>query len=253
MRRQSDIDQMYAEVAGSRSFLYPSEIQALRGWATGATPTLEVPRPIRAEPFVWRDPSTIPRRQWLFGRHRARRYVSTTVAPGGTGKTALQVVETLSMVTGRRLVNDHPEGRSRVWLWCGEDPLDEMERRIHAACIHYDIAEGELEGLFVGSGRQTEIVLATMEKSGTKIAHPVVDQLIATIKANAIDAVIIDPFVSSHRVSENDNTAIDAVVKTWARIAEVTDVSVELVHHVRKGQGGPNEYTVEDGRGSTLR
>jgi hypothetical protein len=76
----------------------------------------------------------------------------------------------------------------------------------------------------------------------------VVQELIRTIQENAIDVVIIDPFVSSHQVSENDNTAIDRVVKLCAKIAEVTGCAVELVHHVRKTGG--NEVTVEDGRGA---
>jgi len=33
------------------------------------------PVPIRAEPFVYRDPRTIPRRQWLYDQHYIRGYV----------------------------------------------------------------------------------------------------------------------------------------------------------------------------------
>ena len=43
------------------------------------------------------------------------------------------------MATGRKLLHDEPWGRSRVWLWNGEDPQDELQRRIAAACARYGI------------------------------------------------------------------------------------------------------------------
>jgi hypothetical protein len=50
---------------------------------------------INATPFRWVDPSTIPRREWLYGSHYIRRFVSVTVAPGGAGKSSLAIAEAL--------------------------------------------------------------------------------------------------------------------------------------------------------------
>lgn len=61
--------------------------------------------------------------------------------------------------------------------------------------------------------------------------------------------LIVDPFVSSHRVSENSSGAIDLVAKEWARLADRCNCAIELVHHTRKTGGA--EATTEDGRGST--
>jgi AAA domain len=88
-----------------------------------------------------------------------------------------------------------------------------------------------------------------MTKLGAEIAQPVVDQVIATTRANQIGLLIVDPFVASHRVTENDNPAIELVAATWARIANVTGCGVEVVHHCRKTGGA--EITVEDGRGGS--
>ena len=82
---------------------------------------------------------------------------------------------------------------------------------------------------------------------GAVIAEPMVEQLIAALTANKIDVLIIDPFVSCHRVSENDNAKIDTVVKTWNRVAERANCAIELVHHVRKA---PGDVTIEDARGA---
>ena len=205
---------------------------------------------IVAKPFVWRDPATMPRRQWVYGHHMIRRFLSTTVAPGAVGKSSLTMVEAIAMATGRPLLGIHPTGKFKVWLWNGEDPQEELERRVAAICLHYGITPAELDGqLFLNSGRDTEIVIATTTKSGTVIAQPVVDAMKATIKENRIDVVFLDPFVACHGTSENDNGAINAIAKTIARMADETDTAWDLVHHSRKTGGA--EITVEDGRGAS--
>lgn len=201
-------------------------------------------------PFIWRDPASIPMREWVYGGHYIRKFVSLTLAPGGVGKSSLTMVEALAMSVDRPLLGVRPEGRFRVWLWNGEDPLDELQRRMTAAILRFDINPAEVEGqLFMNSGRKTEIIVAEERKgTGTVIHKPIIDAVKEAIKANAIDVMIVDPFVSSHRVTENDNNAIDRVVKLWAKIADECNCSIELVHHVRKGTGG--EVTVDDARGA---
>jgi hypothetical protein len=194
---------------------------------------------ISATPFVWRDPAKIPPREWLFGRHYIRRYATGTVAPGGTGKTSLVQTEALSMATGRDLIGGSEiDTPLRVWLWNLEDPLEEVERRFAAAVIHHGIDPATLAcQLFVNSGRDTPLVIATKAKDKLTIVEPVIEALVAEIRAKLIDVLIIDPFVSSHGLPENDNSAIDAAVKAWARVAHVGNCAVELVHHSRKLNG----------------
>jgi AAA domain len=92
-------------------------------------------------------------------------------------------------------------------------------------------------------------IIAEQTKTGTLIASPVVEELKAEIKKRGIDVMTLDPFVSCHRVAENDNPAIDAVVKKFAEVADETNCSIELEHHIRKTNG--NEATVDDGRGAS--
>lgn len=205
---------------------------------------------IRATPFTPRDPILIPPRRWIYGRHYIRQFLTETVAPGAYGKSALAITEALAIVTGRALLGITPDERTRVWYWNGEDPVEELERRLAAAYQQYVIDPAEVEGrLFIDSGRDQQITLAEMTKLGAKIARPVVDQVIATIRANQIGLLIVDPFVASHRITENDNGAIELVASTWAEIANETGCAVELIHHSRKTGGA--EITVEDGRGGS--
>jgi hypothetical protein len=206
--------------------------------------------PIVATPFVWRTEAEIPRRMWLYGRHLLRRFVSVDVAAGGTGKSSVKIGEALAMASGRDLygVEIH-DGPLNVWLYNLEDPAEESERRIHATAKWFRITPDDLnDRLFVDSGRDQRCVIATETEYGARIAQPVYEQIKAQLLERKIDVLTIDPFVSSHEVSENDNRAIDAVVKAWGRLADECNCSINLVHHVRKGNGA--EANADSARGA---
>lgn len=207
------------------------------------------PAGIRAQRFEWIEPQDVPPREWLFGRHLIRAYISGTVSPGGVGKSSLEIVEAIAMATGRNLTGTQPHGKFRVWYVNLEDPLEEIQRRVVATLKFYGLTREDLGGrLFINSGRDTEIVVATQGKNGVTLVEPVINELTNAILAAQIDVVIIDPFVSCHAVNENDNGAINAVATVWANLADYTGCAIELVHHARKTGG--NEVTMEDARGA---
>ena len=55
--------------------------------------------------------------------------------------------------------------------------------------------------------------------------------------------------MSSHEAFENDNSAMDTIVKAWGRVAQLGNCAIELVHHARKSSAGETEITVESSRG----
>jgi hypothetical protein len=191
---------------------------------------VEPPGPrISAAPFVWRDPATIPPREWLYGRHYIRKYVSATVAPGGLGKSSLGIAEGLAMASGQDLLGCATPRQLRVWYYNLEDPIDEIERRIAAGMIYYKLAPAAIEGrLFVNSGRDTQLIIGEKVRDSVVIFHPIAAALMEQIRARAIDVLILDPFVSCHRMPENDNGGIDAVAKAWAHIADATAARLSL-------------------------
>lgn len=205
---------------------------------------------IKASPFQWRDPATIPPRKWLYGRHLIRKFLSLDIAPGGLGKSSIKIVEALALASGRALLGKEVfEGPHRVWLYNLEDPAEETERRIHAAAQYYDLSPEHVEDrLFVDSGRDQPICIAEETDGGARIVRPVVEAVIAELQSRRIDVLSIDPFVSSHMISENDNRAIDMVAKEWSRIADICNCAINLVHHVRKTNG--QEVTAESSRGA---
>lgn len=205
---------------------------------------------ISAGLLQWDDLWNIPPRDWIYKPHLIRKFCSATIAAGGTGKSSLLIAEALALVTGRNLLGVEPCGKMKVWLWNGEDPLEEIQRRIAATCRQFQITPLEIEGgLFVNSGRDSEIVVAKMVRNELKVNQSVIDALERTISDNCIDVIQIDPFISSHRINENDNVAMDQVLKEWAKLADRCGIAVDLSHHSKKTGG--REATVEDGRGAS--
>jgi AAA domain len=215
----------------------------------------EAPATFEAQPYVRRDPKAIPPRQFLHAGHYIRGFLSATIAPGGLGKTSLQLVEAVGMVCGRDLLRGTTAPPLNVWYWNLEDPMDEIDRRIAAILLHYKIDDGSSESagkwgrLFVNC--EEPLVIARFARDETLVAEPIVGRLMSEIVRLEIDALIVDPFVSSHQVPENDNGAIDTVAKTWSRIARTCNCAAELAHHIRKpASGSTAEITVDDARGA---
>ena len=71
-------------------------------------------KPPKAEPLdplgIWDagdDDYQIPPRGWLLGTTFCRRFLSSLIADGGVGKTALRVAQLISLAIGRSLTGEH--------------------------------------------------------------------------------------------------------------------------------------------------
>ena len=207
---------------------------------------------IKATPYQWRDPASIPPRAWVYGHMLLRGSLTVVVAPGATGKTALMIGTAMALASGRNLLGPKVwSGPKRVWLWNLEDSGEEMGRGVQASAIHWGIKPEELgDRLYVDSGMDgAELRTALETAKGTWINAPVVGALLTQLRDEQIDVLIVDPFVSSHSVNENDNRAIDMVAKQWARLASQAGCAIVLVHHARKLAGG--EVSAETARGAS--
>ena len=247
---EETIEEIKVAIAGARS----------KGWEPESD--VEVPEPesetapassaVVAEVLPDFLEARLPKREWVYGRHYIRKYLSVTLAAGGTGKTVLACCEAVAMASGKGFMGiDVPEPL-RVWMWNLEDPMSEMIRRIAGVMRHYELTSHDLGGrLYVNSGRDRPLTVAR-EFGGKIVVLPDVDEIIAEIQRKKIDVIVVDPFIGSHEVDENKNTAIGQVAMAWGRVAEEGNCSVEIVHHVRKGgTGGFAEPTVDDGRGAS--
>lgn len=192
------------------------------------------------------DPAMIPRRAWLYAGHYTRHTVSATFAPGGFGKTTLQLFEAIKMVQ---------EG-VRVWYLSGEDPKVELDRRIAAHCELHHVVLTECSGqLFVDDVLSWPLSIAASPRPGAAVVfdEKALHAVAQAITLDRIDVVILDPLISFHAINENDNSGMGAMIKRLAGIATEVNCSIELGHHVRKGTAGAfrTEINVDDARGGS--
>lgn len=220
--------------------IHPEEAEAL----------IHAGRALRATPYRWPVPGSLPRRQWLLGHWLLRGEVTAIIAPGGTGKSTISNTMALCLASGKSLLGKPlPLGVQAAWVFNLEDGAEELERQMAAACAFHNVGANDCgDRLHLDSGLLQPLCTATEDRDGFALAEDVFIQLGATIRGRQIATVIVDPFVSSHAVRESSNEAIDAIVKRWKRLAQETGCAIVLVHHTRKLGG--REVTAEDGRGA---
>ena len=160
------------------------------------------------------------------------------------------MVELVAMATARNLLGEQPTERLRVWLHNGEDPLDEIHRRLAAICQHYDISQEELRDyLWITSGNEFPLRVA---KGYTNLQ---------------VDRALVQQMSRCHRRQPNRRRRLrslrhhafrfrgrpgkmDSVVRLFAGIADEHDAAIELNHHVRKPAAGTEaDHDVFDIRG----
>jgi hypothetical protein len=196
------------------------------------------------------DVATPPPRGWLLGNIFARKFMSSLLADGGVGKTALRYAQLLSLATERSLTGDYVFQRCKVLIISLEDDADELRRRILAASLHYGIDRSELRGwLFLSAPGADAGKLMTLDKRGRAVRGFLADNLEAAVCAHKIDIVSIDPFVKSHSVEENSNSAIDDVVQVLTDLADRHNIAVDAPHHTSKGMADPGNAS--RGRGAS--
>jgi AAA domain len=213
--------------------------------------------PFVLPPFKSFDPANLPPRKFLYGKHYQRRTVSGTVAPGGTGKSSLVMVEFISMAIGLDLLDEKRPldgGPLRVWYHNGEDNTDELNRRLAAICQHYEVPLKDLEGyFFMTSGNEVPLRVAqSYSQVQVQTDHRLVKCIAEQIGNNKIDVAGFDPLVTLHAVSESDPGKMDGVVRIFAKIADTQNCAIDLSHHTRKSPSGagPADLDLDDMRGA---
>ena len=203
-------------------------------------PNLVVDNDPRPSAFALRslhivDQHHIPHRQWLYGTDLIRGFVTLLVAPGGTGKSSLILAMALALTTNRKLLNTHIHQQCRVALLNLEDPQHEIDRRLTALAMHYNVANSDLGDRLFISPPDRGVRIAEAGPDGFSVIHPDEEPIIAEVRRNKIDVLAVDPFAETHALEENSNPAMVKAAAAWRRVAREGNCSVILAHHVRKG------------------
>ena len=128
------------------------------------------------------DTEPIPPRGWLLGNVFCRRYVSSLIGDGGTGKSALRYAQALSLATCRQLTGEYVFQRCRVLIVSLEDDANELRRRVKAAMMHHQISQNEVKGwLFLSAPGREAGKLLTVNAKGSAVDGGLANSLRATI------------------------------------------------------------------------
>lgn len=189
--------------------------------------------------IAWEDGSAaamIPRRRWLVGSFAIRGQLTVLVAPPGAGKSALGIALGVAAATGRdELIGEAVHESAKAWIWNNEDDRAELKRRLAAVMQQWRVTPADLRGrLALNSGSERPLVVARSNKDGVVQRLPDIDAVTEIVRREGIGLLVVDPFVQTHAVDENDNVQVKAVAALWREIARRCDCAVVLVHHTGK-------------------
>lgn len=201
--------------------------------------------------------SDIPPRVWILGHFLMQGVLTLLLAPGGVGKSTLTLQWGMALVTGNSDIAGakvHTPGA--VLFINNEDDENEMRRRL-SACRQFFSVEDQaaLDKLYFYSGVEKPFIIGGKNNQNDPVQRGKhMEELMAFIKEHDIKAVIVDPFVETHRADENDNQEINTIARYYREVATRCQCSVTLVHHTRKPPGADSSGHVgnmDSGRGAS--
>jgi hypothetical protein len=195
---------------------------------------------------------------FLYGKSILRGTVTVMSGRGETGKSSKMITDALAMTTDRKLLHAATAGfiTLRVLLVNLEDTKNTLDKRIQAAMNLHGVTKEEVEGrLFtIGkdsmiNGHKVRMKLVTTSRTGIVRDEAMIRGLVAFLKENQIDVLLVDPLRKFHSVSENDNVAMGEVIEAFEDIPERANCAVFICHHTRKGNGA--ETSIDSSRGAS--
>lgn len=212
--------------------------------AAGFVP-IELPDHIK-DPFasrVWRYDDTaetvaaIPPRAWIVPGQLIRENITILAAPGATAKSTWSLQMAIAVATGDgRLIGAEVTETTDVLIINNEDPLDEMRRRLAAACKRYNVDFDAIRHhIHLFSGHGNKFKLARRGNGKQQIAKgELLPFLTKYILDNNIGVAVFDPLVSVHESNENDNTEMQRVMDIFVSIVAETKAAGLGIHHTSK-------------------
>jgi len=101
------------------------------------------------------------------------------------------------------------------------------------------VDQAALAGRIMMVDAPESIIIAKVDgRSKVVVRTPLIEELVATIVANGIGVIMVDPFAETFVGDENSNSEVKWALVLWREIARRTGASLLLVHHTRKYAGG---------------
>lgn len=239
----ADAARVWESLKGDRTGHQAVFAEAQRqGWANPAAggrvePT--APEPVDASKFAPGGfEGAIPRpRPWAYANFLMFQAVTGVAAPPGVGKTTFSFQIGLAYGLDMDLGPWKPAigGGGRVWLYNGEEPKEELDRRFLAACAEMGLQPARAAGrVSYNSGLDVRLTLVRMDpRSGELIRSPDVDAIKTQITEGGYTLFIVDPLIEFHGAKE-DTEGFHAIGAVLREIAHDCNCAVLFFHHTPK-------------------
>jgi hypothetical protein len=178
-----------------------------------------------------------PPRPWAYGNFLMYGAVTGIAAPPGVGKTTFSVQLGIAFSLDMKLGpwDKVPGGGGKVWLYNGEEPQEELDRRFMAASCELGVEDHVAANrFFYNSGLDEPLQFVRVDPQTKEIQrHPDTDKIIEIIKAQGVRLFIVDPLIEFNGATE-DGEGLKAAGSVLREIANACQCAVLFFHHTPK-------------------
>lgn len=192
------------------------------------------------------DVATIPHTPWLVPSLLLYRDVTLVGGRGGVGKSLHAWQIGISVATGKAFAWwEAPARARRVLVLSGEDDVDEIERRVSAACQSAGVDRSKLGDQFM-VWRHRKIHLAIRDGKTGKISRTMLWRVVRWAIENLdVGLVIIDPLIkASAGFGESENSEMEALFLEIRALTLGHDCAVLVDDHFAKGGAGGDQAAI---------
>lgn len=190
-----------------------------------------------AERFRHRPPREerqIPGRAWVATRLLHRKVVSVLAAPGGAGKSSLQLILAAHLAMGQSFGRYGIKQSCRTVIVNNEDSYDEMDMRLRAVCRAYQFPiEQVMQQVRLVSGDDGLFKLADGDRQQRFRADDM-REFFAEVTKYGAAVVMIDPLMETHDTDISDNMGMKNIMAMYRTVARECNIAILLAHHTNK-------------------
>lgn len=193
-------------------------------------------------------------RKWVFRNLAERGEIAMATAPGGAGKSLLQLHAAVDLACGTDLFGfkNACGGPKKSIVYNAEDSLQEMSKRLHAICTQ--------RGVDVEQVKQYISLVSGKDLDGYRLSLMDANMTVNIVDTGLLDqaasdpecvAIFVDPISKLHKANENDNGQMNAFMEVLEKIAQRCDVAIICAQHTPKAGAVSHAGNADAGRGAS--
>lgn len=180
--------------------------------------------------------------------------VGVYVAPGGTGKTTLNIFSAVHIALGRPLFGLEIKRPGAVLILTAEDSREMLVARLRSICIDLNLTPREIDRvralIRISDVSANPCKLTAVVEDVVRPNH-VVEEIIASSRGNPPVLIIIDPAVSFGVGESRVNDAEQGLIEAGRKLRGALNCCVLYVHHSGKANAREKAIDQYAGRGGS--